>query len=74
MSDPSVAKRLRASAPLSGAPVIRRGGHWWLVTGAGSLLATDPVFTGELNRFAAARAAADREVARLRATDAGTAR
>ncbi|GLW58001.1 hypothetical protein [Kitasatospora phosalacinea] len=51
--------------PLVGAPVVRRGGHWWLVSGSGSLLATDPTFTGELDRFAAARAAAEREIAAL---------
>ncbi|MFD8783799.1 hypothetical protein [Kitasatospora sp. NPDC059599] len=73
MSDPNIVTRRRASAPLSGAPVVRRGGHWWLITGAGSLLATDPVFTGALDRFAAASAAADREVARLRAEDDGAA-
>ncbi|MCX4751260.1 hypothetical protein OG455_38145 [Kitasatospora sp. NBC_01287] len=50
---------------LAGSPVVRRGDQWWLVTGAGSILATDPTFTGELDRFAAAMAAADREVARL---------
>ncbi|MFD5434791.1 hypothetical protein ACFWJ4_21885 [Kitasatospora sp. NPDC127067] len=73
MPDPNGAERLHASAPLASAPVVRRGGRWWLVTGAGSLLATDPVFTGELDRFAAARAAADREVARLRAKHGGAA-
>ncbi|MFF2618959.1 hypothetical protein [Kitasatospora sp. NPDC058046] len=73
MSDPNAVKRPRVSAPLSGAPVFRRGGHWWLVTGAGSLLASDPVFTGELDRCAAARAAADREVACLRAEGDGAA-
>ncbi|MFJ5879854.1 hypothetical protein [Kitasatospora cineracea] len=50
---------------LVGTPVVRRGAHWWLTSGAGSLLATDPVFTGELDRFAAARAAAEREIAQL---------
>ncbi|MFF2819388.1 hypothetical protein ACFVT9_28180 [Kitasatospora cineracea] len=50
---------------LVGAPVVRRGGQWWLVSGAGSLLTTDPTFTGELDRFAAARAAAEREIAQL---------
>ncbi|MFD7052689.1 hypothetical protein ACFWBS_04660 [Streptomyces mirabilis] len=46
--------------------VVRRGGQWWLVTGSGSLLATDPTFTGELDRFAAAMAAADQAIADLR--------
>lgn len=57
--------RVPRSEHLAGSPVVRRGGQWWLVTGAGSILATDPTFTGELDRFAAAMAAADREVARL---------
>ena len=47
-------------------PVVRRGGQWWLVTGSGSILATDPTFTGELDRFAAAMAAADQAIADLR--------
>ncbi|MFD7734213.1 hypothetical protein ACFV6F_28010 [Kitasatospora phosalacinea] len=52
---------------LVGVSVVRRGGQWWLVSGSGSgsLLATDPTFTGELDRFAAARAAAEREIAEL---------
>ncbi|MEU8927983.1 hypothetical protein AB0D10_44995 [Kitasatospora sp. NPDC048545] len=56
----------RRSLLLAGAPVVRRDGQWWLITDTGSILATDPVFTGELDRFATAMAAADREVARLR--------
>jgi hypothetical protein len=47
-------------------PVVRRGSQWWLVTGSGSILATDPTFTGELDRFAAAIAAADQAIADLR--------
>ncbi|WP_441245283.1 hypothetical protein [Kitasatospora sp. McL0602] len=58
--------RVPRSDRLAGSPVVRRGGQWWLVTGSGSILATDPTFTGELDRFAAAMAAADREVARIR--------
>ncbi|MEV7121213.1 hypothetical protein [Kitasatospora griseola] len=50
---------------LAGTPVVRRGGYWWLTDGSGALLATDPVFTGELDRFTAARAAADHEIAAL---------
>ncbi|WP_030459394.1 hypothetical protein [Kitasatospora sp. NRRL B-11411] len=50
---------------LVGAPVVRSGGHWWLISASGSILATDPTFTGELDRFAAARAAAEREIAQL---------
>lgn len=55
------------SERLVGSPVVRRGGQWWLVTGSGAILSTDPVFTGELDRFAAAMAAADQAVAELRA-------
>ncbi|MER7702404.1 hypothetical protein ABTX81_05830 [Kitasatospora sp. NPDC097605] len=54
------------SERLAGSPAVRRGGQWWLVTGTGSILATDPTFTGELDRFAAAMAAADRQVTRIR--------
>ncbi|WP_416484242.1 hypothetical protein [Streptomyces sp. CL12] len=42
-----------------------RDGQWWLVSGAGAILATDPVFTSALDRFAAAATAADRAVAEL---------
>ncbi|WP_344447074.1 hypothetical protein [Kitasatospora nipponensis] len=52
---------------LAGSPVVGRGSQWWLVTGSGAILSTDPVFTGELDRFAAAMAAADQAVAELRA-------
>ncbi|MGF1425475.1 hypothetical protein [Kitasatospora sp. LaBMicrA B282] len=55
---------------LAGAPVVRRGGQWWLIVGEGSVLATDPSFTGELDRFAAAKAAADRAVEQLRSRQA----
>ncbi len=58
--------RVPRSERLAGSPLVRRGRQWWLVTGTGSILATDPTFTGELDRFAAAMAAADLEVARLR--------
>ncbi|TQF07175.1 hypothetical protein E6W39_06645 [Kitasatospora acidiphila] len=51
---------------MAGSSAVRRGNQWWLVTGAESILATDPTFTGELDRFASALAAADDEVARLR--------
>ncbi|MET8626626.1 hypothetical protein ABZW30_23185 [Kitasatospora sp. NPDC004669] len=67
MSDTNSSAARHSSAPLAGAPVVRRGGQWWLITGDGSVLATDPTFTGELDRFAAAKAAADRAVAQLRA-------
>ncbi|MFI2354568.1 hypothetical protein ACH5AG_07745 [Streptomyces anulatus] len=59
-------------------PVVLRDGQWWLVSGAGSVLAADPVFTGVLDGFAKAMAAADQAVADLYArrgeppsTDAG---
>ncbi|MGK4579609.1 hypothetical protein [Kitasatospora sp. HPMI-4] len=53
--------------PLAGSPVVRRDGQWWLVTGSGAILATDPTFTDELDRFAAAMVAANQTVADLRA-------
>lgn len=52
---------------LAGTPAVGRGGRWWLVTPTGTMLASDPAFTGELDRFAADMAAADRAVAKLRA-------
>ncbi|MER6165004.1 hypothetical protein [Streptomyces violaceorubidus] len=58
---------IRRSERLAGTPVVRRGADWWLVTPSGSLLASDPAFTGELDRFAADLAAADRAVAEIRA-------
>jgi hypothetical protein len=48
-------------------PVVLREGQWWLVSGAGAILATDPAFTGALDEFATAVAAADLAVAELRA-------
>ncbi|MER6546784.1 hypothetical protein [Streptomyces sp. NPDC001250] len=57
---------LTRSERLARSPVVRRGGQWWLVTGSGSILATDPTFAGELDRFAAAMTAADQAVADLR--------
>ncbi|MFJ6945563.1 hypothetical protein ACISU4_13125 [Streptomyces wuyuanensis] len=58
---------IRRSERLAGTPVVRRGADWWLVSPSGSLLAADPAFTGELDRFAADLAAADRAVAEIRA-------
>ncbi|MBC2902138.1 hypothetical protein H4N64_11045 [Streptomyces sp. PSKA01] len=57
---------MRPSERLAGTPAVRRDGHWWLVTPTGTISASDPVFTGELDRFAADMAAADRAVANLR--------
>ncbi|MFJ8602233.1 hypothetical protein ACWEQC_34425 [Streptomyces shenzhenensis] len=54
------------SERLARSTVVRRGGQWWLVTGSGSILATDPTFTGELDRFADAMTAANQAVADLR--------
>ncbi|QNT92341.1 hypothetical protein HEP81_02014 [Streptomyces griseofuscus] len=54
------------SERLGRSPVVRRGGQWWLVTGSGPILATDPTFTGELDRFADAMTAAYQAVADLR--------
>ncbi|GFE17949.1 hypothetical protein Sgleb_59960 [Streptomyces glebosus] len=56
---------VRASERLAGTPVVRRGAKWWLATTAGSLLVSDPDFTGELDRFAADMAVAERAVAEL---------
>ena len=56
---------VRSSERLAGTPVVRRGGHWWLVTPTGSILANDPAFTGELDRCAADMAAADQAVAEV---------
>lgn len=57
---------VRPSERLAGTPAVRRGGAWWLVTPTGTISASDPVFTGELDRVAADMAAADRAVAKLR--------
>ncbi|MGW6207471.1 hypothetical protein ACWF9B_28030 [Streptomyces sp. NPDC055089] len=73
---------MSAPAPRAGrlvrSPVVPRGSQWWLVSGAGSILATDPTFTSMLDGFAQAMAAADQAVADLRtrkneplASDAG---
>ncbi|MFJ3791506.1 hypothetical protein [Kitasatospora sp. NPDC090091] len=66
MSERASSSHVPRPERLAGSPVVRRGSQWWLVTSTGSILATDPAFTGELDRFAAAMAVADREVARLR--------
>nr|WP_237536799.1 hypothetical protein [Streptomyces sp. SID5785] len=58
---------VRRSERLAGTPVVRRGTNWWLVSPAGTLLASDPAFTGELDCLAVDLAAADRAVADLRA-------
>lgn len=46
-------------------PAVHHDGHWWLVTPTGTVPASDPAFTGELDRFAADMAAADRAIANL---------
>ncbi|MGW9431618.1 hypothetical protein ACWHA1_27225 [Streptomyces decoyicus] len=51
------------SEHLAQSPAVWRDGRWWLVAMSGSVAVADPVFTGQLNRFAAAMAAADRAVA-----------
>ncbi|MEW2434123.1 hypothetical protein AB0952_08055 [Streptomyces caniferus] len=51
------------SERLAQSPAVRRDGRWWLVATSGSVAVTDPVFTGQLNRFATAMAAADQAVA-----------
>ncbi|MBP3080756.1 hypothetical protein WP39_25560 [Streptomyces sp. 604F] len=50
---------------LAHAPVVLRGGRWWLDGGAGSIPASDPAFTTALDDFALSMAAADRAVANL---------
>lgn len=66
MSSRSPSSALARAERLAQSPVFRRGGQWWLVAGSGSILATDPTFTGELDRFAAAMAAADQVIANIR--------
>ncbi|MFG3112849.1 hypothetical protein ACGF4C_00455 [Streptomyces sp. NPDC048197] len=56
---------LSQSERLADAPVVRRAGRWWLVSPSGTMLATDPAFTGALDRFATDMAAANRAVADL---------
>ena len=75
MSHPAPSWALvRRSERLAGAPVVRRGADWWLVSASGSVLASDPVFTDGLDRFAADLAAADRAVAEIRAQSKAEAR
>ncbi|MFD9206567.1 hypothetical protein ACFVZM_09805 [Streptomyces sioyaensis] len=51
------------SEHLAQSPAVRRDGRWRLVATSGSVTVTDPVFTGQLNSFATAMAAADQAVA-----------
>jgi hypothetical protein len=46
-------------------PAVRLDGQWWLVSGAGSILATDPAFISVLDDFVQAMTAADQAVADL---------
>lgn len=50
-------------------PVVLRDGQWWLVSGVGSILASDPTFTSTLDCFAQAMVAADHAVDDLRARE-----
>ncbi|KIF77321.1 hypothetical protein QR77_32630 [Streptomyces sp. 150FB] len=50
---------------LAHAPVVLRGGRWWLDGGADSIPASDPAFTAALDDFSLSMAAADRSVANL---------
>ncbi|MFF8501454.1 hypothetical protein ACF07L_12505 [Streptomyces anulatus] len=50
---------------LAHAPVVLRGGRWWLDGEAGSVPASDPAFTAVLDDFALSMAAADQAVADL---------
>ncbi|MDT0464761.1 hypothetical protein [Streptomyces gibsoniae] len=52
-------------------PAVLRGGQWWLVSEADSIPVSDPTFTGVLDGFAQAVAAADRAVAGLGARQSG---
>jgi len=52
-------------------PTVRLDGQWWLVSEAGSILATDPAFTSMLDGFAQAMTAADQAVADLRVRQSG---
>ncbi|WP_180268772.1 hypothetical protein [Streptomyces sp. Ru87] len=58
---------VRPAERLADAPVVRRDGHWWLVSPAGSLPVPDPGFAAELGRFADGLAAADQAVGQLNA-------
>ncbi|GGX14573.1 hypothetical protein [Streptomyces noursei] len=64
--EPSWASPPSQSERLADAPVVRRDGRWWLVSPSGTMLASDPAFTSELDRFATDMAAANRAVADLR--------
>lgn len=61
---------MSAATPRAGrlghSPVVLHDGQWRLVSGAGSIVVTDPTFTSLLGDFAQAMAAADRAVAGLR--------
>ncbi|MGW8885999.1 hypothetical protein [Streptomyces sp. NPDC055749] len=50
---------------LAHAPVVLRGGRWWLDGGAGSVPASDPAFAAALDDFALSMAAAEQAVANL---------
>ncbi|MFE7124917.1 hypothetical protein [Streptomyces sp. NPDC057617] len=65
MSSPTPSAPTPRSERLVGSPAVRCDGRWWLVGSTGSVLATDPDFTGELDRLATALAAADQAVADL---------
>ncbi|MER7050509.1 hypothetical protein ABT391_37430 [Streptomyces jumonjinensis] len=57
---------------LGDAPVVRRSGEWWLTTPVLSLRLDDPVFAGDLDRFAADLADAQRAVAAFRSARGGS--
>ena len=67
MSSPTPSSPLPRSERLARSPAVRRGDQWRLVTGSGSILATDPAFTGKLDRFATAMAGANQAIADLHA-------
>ncbi|MEW1551632.1 hypothetical protein [Streptomyces tsukubensis] len=68
MPSPSSAR----SGPLGDAPVVRRSGEWWLTTPVLSLRVDDPLFAGDLDRFAADLADAQQAVAALRSARCGS--
>ncbi|MGX1760347.1 hypothetical protein ACWIG5_26105 [Streptomyces lydicus] len=62
-SSPGLFPSSARSGHLAQSPAVRRDGRWWLVATSGSVALADPVFIGQLNRFAVAMAVADRAVA-----------
>ncbi|WP_186768092.1 hypothetical protein [Streptomyces qinzhouensis] len=51
---------------------MRRSGEWWLTTPVLSLRVDDPVFAGDLDRYAADLADAQQAIAALRSARGGS--